>query len=114
MDNKIKKPRTDLIYKKKLPTEPVDEIVCKCENITLNKKLLENERNVKGHNKQNKIIGLEPEKYKYNDVITILTPKNNVVKRNELVKKIMTEKGYKMIDASKYVKDNDLYKKIKV
>jgi len=31
--------------------------------------------------------------------------------RAELVKKIMKEKGMKMIEASKYVKDNNLYKK---
>lgn len=33
-----------------------------------------------------------------------------VNKRAEIVKKIMTEKGLKMIDASKYVKDHNLYK----
>ena len=34
-----------------------------------------------------------------------------VNKRAELVKRIMVEKGLKMIEASKYVKDNNLYKK---
>ena len=30
--------------------------------------------------------------------------------RNDIVKKIMKEKGLKMIEASKYVKENNLYK----
>ena len=32
-------------------------------------------------------------------------------KRNEIVKKIMKEKGMKMIEARKYVKEHGLYKK---
>lgn len=31
------------------------------------------------------------------------------MKRSEIVKKIMKEKGLKMIEASKYVKENNLY-----
>ena len=31
------------------------------------------------------------------------------MKRSDLVKKIMKEKDLKMIEASKYVKDNNLY-----
>jgi coproporphyrinogen III oxidase-like Fe-S oxidoreductase len=32
-------------------------------------------------------------------------------KRAEIVKKVMAEKGMKMIEASKYVKEHNLYKK---
>ena len=32
-------------------------------------------------------------------------------KRNEIVKKVMMDKKMSMIEASKYVKENDLYKK---
>lgn len=31
------------------------------------------------------------------------------MKRSDIVKNIMKEKGLKMIEASKYVKDNNLY-----
>ena len=37
-------------------------------------------------------------------------PKRNS-KRNEIVKKVMAEKGMKLIEASKYVKEHNLYQK---